>query len=227
MGACHCWRNLGGNSHQLLACTCWLVMYFNENHLETREDLIRYFTRYLGMELSKVNSAFRLIRIETPTLVTSDKGVSGLRPNTALGAYVASRELLNTNIGSKLKLPLVLWEHGKVFVTQKRQTKEFYVLCYNVLFSKTTGAKYMPGIVRCCETMLRKKCGRVFKADEDETGISIFNHDTDLELVHIKERADFWGGKNIEIAFQLDTCAKVSLLHEFGKIRRAPALDKK
>lgn len=203
-------------------------MYFNENHLETREDLIRYFTRYLGMELTKVNPAFRFIRIETPILIGSDKGAFGLRPNTALGAYTASRELLNPNIGSKLKLPVVLWEHGKIFVSQKRQQiKEFYVLCYNVLFSKTTGAKYMPGIIRCCEAMLRKKCGKVFKADEDETGISIFSHDTDLELVCIKERADFWGGKNVEITFQLDTCANVSLLHEYGKIRRVPALDKK
>ena len=203
-------------------------MYLNENHLETRESLIRYFTRYLGMELGKVNPAFRFIRIETPILLPNDKGMSTvLRPTTSSSAYHVSRELLNSKTEGKHKLPLVIWQHGRIFRTSKRHTKETYVLEYEVLYGKTTGAQYMPGIIRCCESMLRKQCGKIFKADEDDTGISIFTHDTDQELVHIHERADFWGGKNIEITFDLDARTKVNIQHEFGKIRRAAPIDKK
>ena len=203
-------------------------MFLNENHLETREDLIRYFTRYLGMELSKVNPAFRFIRIETPILLPNDKGMSSaLRQTTSSGAYYVSRELLNSKTEGKYKLPLVIWQHGRIFRTRKRHTIETYVLEFEVLFSKTTGAQYMPGIIRCCDSMLRKKCGKVFKADESDTGISIFTHDTDIELVNIHERTDFWGGKSIEITFDLEACTKVNIQHEFGKIRRAAPIDKK
>jgi hypothetical protein len=197
------------------------MTFINETEIETRENLIRYFTRYLGIELNKVNPAFRFIQIETPVMSTV------LRQTTALGAYSASRELLNSKTGPKYRLPLVLWQHGKIFKPFKHQSYEISTLEYQVLFSKTTGVQYFPVIVRCCESMLRKQCGKIFKADEDVNGISIFTHDTDLELVYIHERMDFWGGKNIEISFNLDICTKVNIQHEFGKIRRSHPLDKK
>lgn len=199
------------------------MAFINEAEIETRENLIRHFTRYLGIELNKVNPAFRLIQIETPILSLSS---TGLRQTTALGAYDVCRELLNSKTGPKYRLPLVLWQHGKIFKLIHRMSQEVYTLEYQVLFSKTTGVQYFPIIVRCCESMLRKQCGKIFKADED-VGISIFTHDTDLELVRIHERMDFGGGKNIEISFNLDTCTKVNIQHEFGKIRRLHPLDKK
>jgi hypothetical protein len=199
-------------------------MFHYEDHLETRENLIRYFTRYLQMELTKVNPAFRFIRIESPVLLADDK--SAIRPTTVYGAYSAAKELVDAK-GSKTKLPMVVWEHGKVFEINKRHVTEFYVLEYHLLFSKTTGIKYMPVVLRSWKTMLRKQCGKIFTADEDDSGITIFCHETDTELVRIRERDDYPGGKNIEMVCNLDVCAKANIQFEFGKIRRAPALDKK
>jgi len=202
-------------------------MFLDENYLATRENLIRYFTRYLGMVLSKVNPAIRFVQIETPVLLPNEKGAATvLRTSTSPGAYEVARQLLDTQAGSKFKLPLVVWQHGRIFKPQRRQPRELYVLEYQFLFSKTTGVKYQPTVLRCCESMLRKQCGKIFTADEDANGVSIFDHDADLELVNIHERADFSGGKNIEIAFDLDSCTKVNFQYEFGKIRRAPPVDK-
>jgi hypothetical protein len=198
------------------------MLHTSDNELETRENLIRYFTKYLSMELTKVNSAFRFIRIETPILTNGQ-----LRSSTASASYDVCKELTTSKNGPKYRLPLVLWQHGKIFKANKRITSELYALEYHVLFSKTTGIEYRPIIIRCCETMLRKQCGKIFKADEDASGMTFFTHDTDAELAFIGERADFWGGKNIHIRFNLDTCTNVNIQHEFGKIRRSAPVDKK
>jgi hypothetical protein len=143
----------------------------------------------------------------------------------APAAFDAAREFLESKTGPKYRLPLVIWQHGKVFEIERSQ--EIYSLEYQILFSKTTGARYFPIIVRSCETMLRKQCGKIFRADEDENSISLFLYDGDLELAHIRENSDFWGGKNIGIVFNLEPCTTVNLQYEFGKIQRVPTLDKK
>lgn len=197
-------------------------MSFNdENELETRDNLIRYFTRYLQLELLKVNPAFRFFRIETPVLISGT-----LRNTTANGAYETSKELLNSKQGPKHRLPIVIWQYGKIFQVVKKQTHEVNVLEYHILFSNTTATKYFPKVVRYGEVMLRKQCGKIIKADEDESVISILTHDTDMELATLREQ-DFWGGKDIEICFDMDLCTKVNIQHEFGKIRRGAPVDKK
>jgi hypothetical protein len=192
-------------------------MFFIESHLEARENLIRYFARFLELQLLKVNPAFRFVRIETPVLSPL------LRSSSTKAAYEVSRELLTSKVGPKYKLPIVLWQHGKIF---HAHTEE-YVLEFQILFSKTTGAKYFPLVVRSCITSLRKQCGKVFTADEDASGVSIFAQDGDLELVHIRERTDFWGGKCIEITFHLDDLTRVNIQNEFGRIQRSTPIDKK
>jgi hypothetical protein len=195
---------------------------YNDNELETRENLIRYFTRYLSLELNKVNPAFRFIRIETPVL-TMRKTLRGEawtpRKSMTAAAFNAAQELLTEKTSPKYRLPLVIWQHGKIL-----DQREIYTLEYQILFSKTTGAKYFPVVVRCCEIMLRKQCGRVFKADEDDADISIFSHDDDIGLVRIRESTSFPGGKNIGVVFNLDTCTPLNIQHEFGKIRPAPPI---
>src|SRR5271165_1502309 len=115
MGTHHRTCNSTGGGHQfLVSFPRSLMLYFNESHLETRESLIRYFARFLELQLMKVNSAFRFIRIETPILSPQ------LRPGSTKAAYDASKELLTSKVGPKYKLPIVLWQHGKVFRTPKR-----------------------------------------------------------------------------------------------------------
>jgi len=200
------------------------LMFVNETELEARENLIRYFSRYLHTELVLVNPAFKFFRIETPVVAYTDKGLS-LRPTTKQGAYDASRELLRPQ--TKLKLPLVIWQHGKVFKVVKKQTHELYTLDFHVLYSKTTGTQYRPLMIRSCDHMLRKQCGSVVLLDEDAMGVSIHSYETDQRLAQIRERNDYWGGKCVEISFDMDTCTKVNINHEFGKIRRSPLTSEK
>ena len=188
---------------------------WTEHELETREDLIRYFTRYLELELRKINSAFHFIRIETPVMY---KGK--LRQGT-IEATCDEAEILKQQT-PKHNFPFVVWQHGKVFRTRK----EVYTLEYQILFSKTTGARYFPKVLRSSTAMMRKQCGKVFVADENANGVSIFTHDTDQELARILE-TDFWGGKAIEIVIFMDAVTKVNIQHEFGKIRRALPIDKR
>ena len=206
-------------------------MILNQNHLETRENLIRYFTRYLELELAKVNPAFRFFRIESPILFVNDK--SAVRHTTMYAAHVAASNLLEAKTGPKYKLPLVIWEHGKTFQVGKKQTTESYTLEYNVLYSKSTSTQYMPILVRSWKTMLRKQCGKIFAADESDTGLSIFAHDSDTVLLHIQERSGDVGlshkvpvCRDIEVVCNLDACTEANLQFEFGKIRRG-SVDKK
>lgn len=202
-------------------------MKWHQHHLETRDSLVEYFTRCLERELGKINSAFRFMRIETPILLpfTVDKGKLQtvqirldneelvLRQNTMTGAYEASKDILSGKAGQKHKLPIVVWQHGKVFEKINGVLKEFYHLEYQVLFSKTTGMPYSPTIAQACVNMVYKQCGATHEVVKPESFITYAEDNNDL-LFSIRERDDFWAGKNIEVVLNLDHCTLASIRHE-------------
>lgn len=208
-------------------------MKWHQHQLETRDALVEYFTRYLGRELSKVNSAFRLMRIETPILLpfSVDKGKLQmvqirldneelvLRQNTITGAYEASKDILTGKAGPKHKLPIVVWQHGKVFEKINGVLKENYHLEYQVLFSKTTGMPYNPVVVQALSNMVYKQCGATRETSTPET-FYIFAEDNDDLLVSVRERDDFWAGKNIEVVLNLDHCTLAAIRHEKQTAKR-------
>ena len=126
-----------------------------EHELETRDSLIEYFTRNLRLELTRMNSAFRFVRIETPILVQD-----ALRSDMTMPAYNACVTLMNGFSAGKFRLPLVVWQYGKIF----DDNSELCSLQYNVLYSKTTGMPYLPVILQTISMMLGKHCGghRIF-----------------------------------------------------------------
>jgi len=211
------------------------MMRWNEHQLETRDSLITYFTRYLGRELGKINSAFRFMRIETPILLpfTVDKGKLQtvmirldneelvLRENTVTGAYEASLEILSGKTGPKQRLPIVIWQHGKIFERVKGKIREAYRLEYQILYSKTTGMPYEPVIAHACSTMMTRQCG-----DMDEKAVPGSFHgyakDNNDLLVQVKQRDDFWAGNNIEVVIDMDHAVLATIQQEkIVKMKRA------
>jgi hypothetical protein len=185
-------------------------MYYSELEIETRESLINNITRKLSMELTQVNSAFRFCRIETPIL-TDNK----LRGSTIPESYVVARLILNGSLIGRQRLPIVIWQHGKIFT---QTSEEIYTLEYHVLFSNTTGKDYRPLILQTCKAVLIKHCGPIVQVSisppqgflsHDELRLQQGNE----QLALIRERTDFWAGRNIEIVFNMDACTTAYLQH--------------
>lgn len=210
-------------------------MRWNEHQLETRDFLIQYFTRYLSRELGKINSAFRFMRIETPILLpySVDKGKLQtvfirleneelvLRENTMTGAYEASREILSGKTVPKQRLPIVIWQHGKVFERIKTKIRESYKLEYQILYSKTTGMPYEPVIAQACSSMLVRQCGEMEEKAEPGVYKGFIKNTKDL-LVQVKQRDDFWAGNNIEIVIDMDHAVLATIQQEkIVKMKRA------
>jgi len=167
-----------------------------EHELENRDSLIDYFTRNLRLELTKMNSAFRFVRIESPILVDDT-----LRSDMTAPACTT---LLNGIPLGKYRLPLVIWQHGKVFFHWDNYV-EFYSLQYNIIFSKTTGMAYLPTIMQNISTMIGKQCGPTISTSEN--GIeTISSASSEKLLVSIQEREIEVLGKSIEIKFDMDNC---------------------
>lgn len=210
-------------------------MRWNEHQLETRDSLITYFTRYLGRELGKVNAAFRFMRIETPILLpfSVDKGKLQtvvirldnedlvLRENTITGAYEASREILSGKTGPKQRLPIVVWQHGKVFERINNKIRESYKLEYQILYSKTTGMPYEPVIAHACSTMIQRQCGEI-EEKAVPGAFTGFAKDTKDQLIQMRYRDDFWAGNNIEVIVDMDHAVMAALRQEKTiKMKRA------
>jgi hypothetical protein len=202
-------------------------MRWYQHQLETRDALVEYFTRTLSRELKKVNAAFEFMRIETPILLpfSVDKGRLQtvnirlenedlvLRQNTATGAYEASKDILTGKAGPKQKLPIVVWQHGKIFERVNGVTKELTHLEYQILFSKTTGMPYDPVVAQACGNMVFKQCGPIHEVVEPESYHAYAEDNRDL-LISMTQRNDFWAGKNIEVILNLDHCTLAAIRHE-------------
>jgi hypothetical protein len=202
-------------------------MKWHQHQLETRDSLTEYFTRYLSRELKKINPAFQFMRIETPILLPfiADKGKLqtvqirldneelALRQNTVTGAYEASKDILSGKVGPKQRLPIVVWQHGKVFEKLNGNLQEHYHLEYQILFSKTTGMPYDPVIAQACGNMVHKQCGPINEDAKPESYHAYVEDNKDL-LISMRQRDDFWAGKNIEVILHMDQCTLAAIRHE-------------
>ena len=210
-------------------------MRWHEHQLEVRDSLVSYFTRYLTRELGKINTAFRFMRIETPILLPFSVVEAGklqtvqirldneelvLRQNTTPGAYEASKDILNGKAGPKQRLPIVVWQHGKVFEKINGHLKEQYHLEYQVLFSKMTGMPYEPTIASACVNMIYKQCGSTHEDAKPGT-FHVYAADNNDLLASIQERDDFWAGKNIEVVLNLDHCTLASIRHDKSTTKKS------
>jgi hypothetical protein len=173
------------------------LLLWTEQEIETREMLAAYFVRRLKLSLTQINNQFRFVRIETPVVDSKH----ALRKEMASGTHAASRTLLNRNAEMKYKLPLVIWQQGKIFLPDGHDGyRETTHLEFQLLFSNTTAVDYMPLVKQTCSTMLTI-ADAVLERDD-----SIMSCTTDDTLAQFVERSDLWYGKSIEIAIDMDAC---------------------
>jgi hypothetical protein len=173
--------------------------HWSEHELETRDELVKYFTRHITTKLVKVNPAFKFFRIETPVVLlpTTEKPV--LRNSTSSGSYDFAKQLLR----KKQKLPFVVWQHGKTF----QAADEAYRLEYQILYSPSTATAYTPVVRQACKEMLKKQCG----------GSTVegnrFVTDKNQLLIELVEHVETFANV-IEIAVDLERCVEMFVLQE-------------
>ena len=153
--------------------------FLTQDQIEVRDMLAYSFTRQLRAALAKVNNAFRFIRIETP-----------VRRETVLNAFLVAQEILNVGAEIKHRLPLVLWEYGRILNVAggPRWVGEQTQLEYHVLFSDTTVTPYLPILQETCLEMLSAACN------------------TTSPLIRLQEKEGFAYGKAIEIVIDMNKC---------------------
>jgi len=137
-----------------------------------------------------------------------------LRPETTMGSYAYARHLLTSQ--QKIKLPIVIWQHGKSFrkeqdqVIKNMRLKEFYQLEYQIMFSPSTANDYsvklIPEIKRIIELFIGP-C-RVEPSDRipdyAEWTQDIVREANNMEVCSVSLRHDFDLAKVLEVAVGTD-----------------------
>tara|TARA_Y100000034_G_C6901833_1_gene417301 strand:+ start:288 stop:1007 length:720 start_codon:yes stop_codon:yes gene_type:complete len=150
-----------------------------------------------------------------------------LRPETTMGSYAYAKYLLE-HTELKIKLPLVVWQHGKSFRREQDQPtkfmrlKEFYQLEFQIIYSDTTKNDYSVNLIPDVQVALEETVGpcRVEPSDRlpfyAEWTQDIVAEATDMEICSISLRNDFgdvpnsqgnYGARVLEIAIGTDRCA--------------------
>ena len=198
----------------------------HQHELETRDMLIGYFSRFLEYQLLQVNPAFRFFRIETPLVIPYEleqdqraparintSGEHTLRCGTRSSAFFEVRNILDGSSGVRQRLPIVVWQKGKVFQQIEATIQETYNLEYHICYSQSTATNYLPILIRACSVMVTKQCGQVTVASG-----SLRSLYTDEILVKIGHGSEFWVNKtriqSIEVIVNMEACTKASLHHE-------------
>lgn len=149
-----------------------MTILWNEHALNTRERIIKYFTQSLFADLTQINPAFRMFRVEARNLIE------------------AAEDILKGKQGPKHRLPLIVWQHGKV--------NETYCLECLLVYSKGTVAAYGNTTAQVCKRIFSKECGpflgQMYTIRETEHPI----------------------GLCIEIVVNMDQVVRFAITHEAG-----------
>lgn len=206
------------------------LLFWTEEEIKLRDRICEHVCDELFKTLKEQNRAFEFQRVEAPILTPIENINNNytkedmyyasndlvLRPETTMGSYVAAKQLLSSYNNRKIKLPLVVWQHGKSFRKEQDQStkfmrlKEFYQLEFQILFAESTANDYYPAIINTIKKVLSVYCGNLNQQPSDrlpsyatET-TDIITSFTSMELASISRRTDYAGIKNIEVAIGTD-----------------------
>ncbi len=215
------------------------LVFWSEEEIRLRKMLEQHFVESLKACLRSQNRAFEFIQVEAPILTPSvfinanyeadDMFVLEdliLRPETTMGSYAYARHLLESQCG--VRLPIVVWQHGKSFRREQDQPtkfmrlKEFYQLEFQCVYSPQTKNDYSLAVVPSVQQMIAEMIGDCEVVASDrlpsyaEWTKDVICKSTNMEVCSMSQRKDFEGAKVLEVAIGTDRCV-YNFLHRRKK----------
>lgn len=212
------------------------LVFWSEKEIRLRRQMEEYFVTSLAEVLKTQNRAFELFQCEASLLTprelinpnyTNEDVFSPtedlvLRPETTMGSYVYAKHLMNPHAERKIRMPLVVWQHGKSFRREqdqpltKMRLKEFYQLEFQILYDVKTANDYSLAVIPAVREMIENfigPCG-IMESDRlpdySESTTDIVCLRSQMEICSISKRKDFEGAKCLEVAIGTDR-----VLHHF------------
>lgn len=201
------------------------LIFWDENDIYNRNMFVDSMVRVVRENLQMQNKAFFFRQVEAPILTPSNLINANyskddyyqvdsdlvLRPETTMGSYEYAY-----HISSSVRLPMVIWQHGKSFrreqdqVTKNMRLKEFYQLEFQIIFAESTkndyGTLLIPAIQKHIEFFIGK-C-RTEESDRlpdySESTLDIIREENSMEVCSISRRKDCKLGKCLEVAIGTD-----------------------
>ncbi len=216
------------------------LIFWSEREINARRIVETHLVQAMKDSLKSMNRAWEFFQVEAPILTpwefinknyTDDdlfatngtaKDSAGAdsnliaRPETTMGSYAYAKYLLNPHNETKVRMPLVVWQHGKSFRREQDQPtkfmrlKEFYQLEFQCIYGLTTQMDYAELVIPSVAKALEQLVGAcaVVKSDRlpdySEITLDIEHKESGMELVSCSKRKDFEGAKVLEVAVGTD-----------------------
>jgi glycyl-tRNA synthetase len=214
------------------------LIFWSEQEIKARRMVENFVVSTLSESLKCLNRGFEVVQVEAPILTPrmyinasysdddmfvldpEDVPEDGLilRPETTMGSYIWAKKLLDPYQPRKIKLPLVVWQHGKSFrreqdqVSKNMRLKEFYQLEFQIIYSPDTKNDYTPSVIATMKSILGILVGPVrIEASDRLPSYSTSTTDViceanNMEVCSISNRTDFENAKVLEVAVGSDRC---------------------
>jgi glycyl-tRNA synthetase len=220
------------------------LIFWSEREINARKMVEAHLVQAVKDSLKSINRAWELFQVEAPILTPWEfinknytdadlfatngtaKDSTGAetnliaRPETTMGSYAYAKHLMNPHNEQKVRMPLVVWQHGKSFRREQDQPtkfmrlKEFHQLEFQCIYSLTTGVDYAEKLIPAVLVALEDLAGycRIVKSDRlpdySESTMDIEHVESGMELCSCSKRLDFDGAKVLEIAVGTDRVVK-------------------
>jgi glycyl-tRNA synthetase len=216
------------------------LIFWTEREINARKMVESHLVQAMKDSLKSMNRAWDFFQVEAPILTpdqrinrnytavdlfstngthkdsTGEETTLIARPETTMGSYAYARYLLNPHNETKVRMPFVVWQHGKSFRREQDQPtkfmrlKEFYQLEFQCIYSPTTGMDYATVVQDNMVTALYQLVGDCKLVPSDrlpdysEQTMDIEHSESGMELCSISKRKDFEGAKVLEVAVGTD-----------------------
>ena len=220
------------------------LIFWGEREINARKLVESHLVQALKDSLKAMNRAWEFFQMEAPILtpksfvnpnytdadVFATNGTSKdsegnditliARPETTMGSYAYAKYLLNPHNNIKVRMPLVVWQHGKSFRREQDQPtkfmrlKEFYQLEFQCIYSPTTAMDYAANVPADIAMAMQRLVGDCKLQASDRLPdyaiqtIDVVHVASDMELCSISQRKDFEGAKVLEVAVGTDRVVK-------------------